>query len=198
MSALSANSMRTGTLSRTADAPPKRWVLFDGECPWCMSLVQKFESTLRARGFEVAPLQTQWARAHLGLTPEEPLIEMKVLTHDGGTLGGGDAVAYLAGRIWWAWPLYLIAKLPYGMPILRRAYRWIAARRTCANGACARPQSMTRAARWLGWLPLATLPPFVVSVRHQLPPWALMWAKIFTARTTESAVTVTLGASLMM
>src|SRR5271169_4209324 len=154
----------------------KEWVFYDGECPWCISMARKWECTLRRRGFTLLPLQTPWVRAHLGLKPEEPLSEMKVLTHDGRGLGGGDAVGYLAGKIWWAWPLFLAAKLPYGMTILRRAYQWIAARRTCVSGACVRPQPTARSAKWPGWLLLAILPSLVVAVRHQLPPWALMWA----------------------
>lgn len=169
------NSPGTEMVSSVDHASRKRWVLFDGECPWCISIARKLEGTLRQRGFALAPLQTQWVRAHLGLKPEEPLTEMKVLTDDGSSLGGGDAVAYLAGEIWWACPLYFAAKLPYGMPILRRAYRWIAARRTCTNGACARPQSTARAPSWPGWLPLVMLPSVVAATRNQLPPWALMW-----------------------
>jgi predicted DCC family thiol-disulfide oxidoreductase YuxK len=170
------NSLATEMVSPVGSASRKRWVLFDGECPWCNSMARKLEGTLHRRGFALAPLQTPWVRAHFGLNPKEPLTEMKVLTDDGSPLSGGDAVAYLAGKIWWAWPLYLAAKLPLGMPILRRAYRWIAARRTCTNGACAQPQPMTRAAGWPGWLPLVILPSVVVATRNQLPPWALMWA----------------------
>lgn len=156
-------------------AYPTRWVLFDGECPWCISLARKLETTLRLRGFALAPLQTQWVRARLGLKPGEPLTEMKVLTGDGGPLGGGDAVAYLAGEIWWAWPLSFATSLPYGLPILRFAYRCIAERRACKNSACALPRRKTRAS-WPGWLPLVVLPSFVVALQKQIPPWALMWA----------------------
>ena len=170
------NSLGTEIVNLVDHSSGKRWVLFDGDCPWCINMVRKLEGTLLRRGFGLAPLQAPWVRAHLGLKPEDLFAEMKVLTDDGSALGGGDAVAYLAGEIWWAWPLYLATKLPYGMPILRGAYRRLAARRTCTNGACARPQPITSDARWPGWLPLALLPLCVIAGRHQLPPWALMWA----------------------
>jgi predicted DCC family thiol-disulfide oxidoreductase YuxK len=131
---------------------PKLWVFFDGDCPMCTGLARKYEGTLNRRGFALASLQTPWVREHFGLKIDEPLREMKVLTGDGTCLGGGDAVAFLAGKIWWAWPLYAAAKLPFGMAILRRAYEWIAARRTCANGSCEVPQPKSKAAMRRGWV----------------------------------------------
>ena len=148
------------------------WVLYDGECPTCIDLAKKFERTLGRRGFTLARLESPWVQACLGLDPRKPLTEMKVLTREGRSIGGADAVVYLAGEIGWAWPLVVVAKLPWGMPVLRRAYRWIAARRHCTQGVCARPHS----ARWPGWLPLMVLPLSVIAVRSRLAAWAFMWA----------------------
>lgn len=175
-----ANSMLTGNAGVADYVAAKRWVLFDGECSWCTALVKRFGPTLRKRGFELAPLQTPWVCLHFALSPEELLAEMKVLTSHGSALGGGDRLVYLAREIWWAWPVVVAASLPHGLPIVRRVYRWIAAHRTCANGACARSHSMTIRAnatrKWPGWMPLAILPAFALALRHVFEPWALMWA----------------------
>jgi hypothetical protein len=36
-----------------------------------------------------------------------------------------------------------------------------------------------QASQWIGWLPISTLPPIVISCRNQLPPWVLMWILSF-------------------
>jgi predicted DCC family thiol-disulfide oxidoreductase YuxK len=72
------------------------------------------------------------------------MAEMRLLTREGQMLSGADALVYLAtaipasGRPWWAWLLAIASKMPFAMPILRAAYRWIAARRHCAAGRCTR------------------------------------------------------------
>ncbi len=107
------------------------WVFFDGECGFCRSLACHFRSTLEKRGFGLAPLQDPRVAALLGLPPSLLLQEMRVLTGDGRVLGGAQAVTFLAGKIWWAWPVHAAARLP-GMPrLLRAAYGWIAGHRHC-------------------------------------------------------------------
>jgi hypothetical protein len=72
----------------------------------------------------------------LGLPFDKLLREMRLLTSDGNQYGGADALIYLAGRIWWAWPVYAAAHLPGVRGALRAAYRWFAPRRSCLNGVC--------------------------------------------------------------
>jgi predicted DCC family thiol-disulfide oxidoreductase YuxK len=68
----------------------------------------------------------------LGLSPSELLLEMRVLLSNGQQTGGADAAVALAHEIWWARPLVWLSKLPGVMPVLRSAYRWIAAHRKCS------------------------------------------------------------------
>jgi predicted DCC family thiol-disulfide oxidoreductase YuxK len=109
------------------------WVFYDGECELCQSLARRFGSTLQKRGFGLAPLQDPRVAALLGLAPSQLLQEMRVLTGEGQVLGGAQAVTFLAGRIWWAWPVHAAAKLPGMQPLLRVVYRWVADHRHCSS-----------------------------------------------------------------
>ncbi len=61
---------------------------YDGDCPFCRSLVDRWRGILEGRGFEIVPLQTEWVRRRLDLSEEELLSEMRVLTSDNRVLGG--------------------------------------------------------------------------------------------------------------
>lgn len=114
------------------------YVCYDAHCPYCTALGLRLEKTLAARGFILLPLQTPWVMRRLGLHPNERPAEMKVFTRENAILGGADAVVYVAQRIWWACPLFAFARIPGAMRVLRAAYRWIAARRTCTAATCLR------------------------------------------------------------
>jgi len=91
---------------------------------------------LTKAGFFLVPLQTAGVKERLGLTTDNLLLEMKVMNKEGKVFGGAEAVVYLSKYIWWAIPLTLLAKLPFGMRILRWGYRKVAAKRQCTNGTC--------------------------------------------------------------
>jgi len=118
------------------------WVLYDAGCSFCTGLLGKVEGSLRAAGFRPEALQAAWVRERLKLPEDMLLAEMRVLTREGRVLGGADAVVYLAGELvkgvhpWWACLLWLASKIPFGMPLMRSSYRWVAARRYCRRGAC--------------------------------------------------------------
>ena len=115
-------------------------VLYDGNCPMCVRLAGRFAAILRRHGFDLAPLQSPWVRARLGLVACEPLDEMFVLSSSGEVYGGAEAVVFLAQSICWAWPLYAITKVPGVMWLLWLLYRWVARNRTCFGGRCVRPE----------------------------------------------------------
>ncbi len=95
--------------------PPRGWVFFDRDCRICTSLVCRFRRPLEKRGFGLAALQDPRVQALLALPPGELLREMRVATIEGKVYGGAEAIVYLAGQIWWAWPLHAAANLP-GVP----------------------------------------------------------------------------------
>ena len=109
-------------------------MLYDGQCQLCLNAVSRFGATLRRHHFDLAPLQTPWVRQRLGLRPDQPLTEMKLLAADGRIFGGADALAQIARRIWWAWPLFAASRIPGVMFIFRAIYRRLAAKRHCIGG----------------------------------------------------------------
>jgi predicted DCC family thiol-disulfide oxidoreductase YuxK len=123
------------------------WVLFDADCASCSAWARRFRRTLESRGFELAPLQSPRVRTLLNLPDDELLREMRLLTADGKVVGGADALIHLARRIWWAWPVYALARLPGVPALLAAAYRWFAARRHCLTGSCGMRASGARVGR---------------------------------------------------
>ena len=132
-------SVKTNT--ELLNEPPwlRGWVLYDGDCAFCVGWASRVENILTRRGFDLAPLQTPWVVECLGEEARE-LREMKVLTREGQEYGGADAILFLCGRVWWAWPVWLLGHIPAVRFLLRRAYGWIAAKRHClgTDGACKR------------------------------------------------------------
>lgn len=119
------------------------WVFFDGDCEICQSLARRFRSTLENRGFGLAPLQDPRVAVLLALPPSALLQEMRVLTPAGEVLGGAQAITFLAGKIWWAWPVHAAARLPVMRSVLRAGYRWFADHRHCLT--CAVSEDTKRA-----------------------------------------------------
>lgn len=121
------------------------WLFFDVECNFCTRIARCLTPILERRGLAVAPLQDPRVGALLGLSRQELLREMRFLLSDGRQSGGADAVVALAREIWWARPLVWISKIPRMMEILRRAYGWVASRRSCAATVCPPAQIFPRA-----------------------------------------------------
>ena len=96
---------------------------------------------MQSRGMALAPLQDPRVGELLGLAHGDLMKEMQFLLSDGSRYGGADAAVALAREIWWAAPLVWISKIPGMMEVLRKGYRWIAARRKCAAAQCPAGQS---------------------------------------------------------
>ncbi len=115
------------------------WVFYDGECSFCTTLARRWRAPLRARGFELVPLQTPGVEECLGVPREELLSQMWVLTSTHEVFGGAEAFVYLARTTrwtWWAWPLSVVSRLPFGMRLISWVYTWIAAHRYYVSGTC--------------------------------------------------------------
>ena len=103
-------------------------VLYDGQCRLCLTLVWNCGAFLERQSYEVGTLQDAGF----------PLDEMRVVCPDGRVYGGADAVLRIVSRTWRGRVLSVLARIPGTLALARRAYRFVAARRSCAGGACAR------------------------------------------------------------
>jgi predicted DCC family thiol-disulfide oxidoreductase YuxK len=112
-------------------------VFYDADCRFCVNAARRFEGVLARRWVELVPLQIPGASAELGVPDDRLLDEMRLRLNDGTVLGGAAAVVEIARRIWWAWPLWVLSRLPGAMRPIRATYGWIARHRRCPNDACA-------------------------------------------------------------
>ena len=115
----------------------KGWVLYDAGCPSCRRFARLTEDMFTRRGFDVAPLQSPFVRECLAELVPDPFTALRVITVEGEVFSGADGLIFLAGRIWWAWPLAGLALIPGVRSLLRRVYGYYALRR-CV-GQCGRP-----------------------------------------------------------
>jgi len=114
----------TSEYTETKGRHARGWVFFDAECQFCTHIARWLAPILKRRGMALAPLQDLRVAELLGLSGPELLYEMRFMCSDGTVYGGGDAVV--------AW----LSKIPGMMNLLRKAYRWVAARRSCAATVC--------------------------------------------------------------
>jgi predicted DCC family thiol-disulfide oxidoreductase YuxK len=128
-------------------APPRGWVLYDGDCDFCTRWAWRLAHFVGPRGYHLAPLQAHWVRQRLALTEREVLGEMRVLTSDDVLYGGADALVFLGRQIPWARPFAVLARLPGVMPVLRGVYRWVARHRHCATACASKSQAAPPASR---------------------------------------------------
>jgi predicted DCC family thiol-disulfide oxidoreductase YuxK len=118
------------------------WLFFDADCKFCTRIARWLAPIMERREMALAPLQDPRVAELLGLPHDDLMKEMQFLLSDGSRYGGADAAVALAREIWWGAPLVLVSNIPGMMEVLRRGYRWIAARRQCAATQCpARPQT---------------------------------------------------------
>jgi predicted DCC family thiol-disulfide oxidoreductase YuxK len=119
-----------------ANKNPAGWILYDDSCGICRRWVPFWENTLRARGFEIAPLQADWVRQKLSLNETELVQDLRLLLADGKLISGADTYRYAMKRIWWVYPVYLFSIAPIGRAVFDWSYRKFAANRHRLSEAC--------------------------------------------------------------
>lgn len=112
------------------------WLLYDGSCGFCRRWVPFWEKTLRKRGFAIDLLQSDWVRRELNAADDQLLQDLRLVLADGQQVLGADAYRYLMRRIWWAFPIYLLASAPLFDRIFDRGYRTFADNRYRISQRC--------------------------------------------------------------
>ena len=118
------------------DGAPCGWVLYDAACGVCARWVPYWAPTLARLGLGIAPLQTPWVRARLELGPDALLSDIRLLLADGTHLAGAEVYRYVMQRLWWAYPLYLVAAAPGLRNVFDVAYRAFADHRRQISAVC--------------------------------------------------------------
>jgi predicted DCC family thiol-disulfide oxidoreductase YuxK len=157
-------------------------LLFDGDCPLCLRIVRRTRDLLEKRGFALVPLQTDWVRTRLDLPEEELLKEMHLLTVDDRVLRAVDAYVFIWRKIWWCFPLRILAHVPGVRFLMDALYRWVARNRMCLSGDCSLPRQppSKKGPGILGWLPLLALPGLTIAFQNHFPEkWIFMWVLAF-------------------
>lgn len=106
-------------------------MIFDGECGICRQSVDLLRRWDREQVLRYLPFQDEAAVARFGIALPALAAAMHLVLPDGRVYAGADAapelLRLLPGKRWLAWPF----AVPGAMPIARRVYAWIAARRRC-------------------------------------------------------------------
>jgi predicted DCC family thiol-disulfide oxidoreductase YuxK len=120
---------------------------FDADCPMCTSFARRTRPLLERLGFRLSPLQSADVRRGGGggggprpRLGDDPIPdENKLLLADGRVLGGVDAIAEIARRTEWGWPLWALARVPGVHALLQFGYGQVAKRRHCSENVCRSP-----------------------------------------------------------
>ncbi|HEY7188405.1 MAG TPA: DCC1-like thiol-disulfide oxidoreductase family protein [Vicinamibacterales bacterium] len=150
---------------------------YDGDCRFCTALARRFEHVLARHDITLMPLQTVGAAALLGIADDRLLAEMRLRLRNGHVYGGADAVMQIARRVWWAWPLWAVTRIPGAMRPARAVYRWIANHRSCSDGVCELPTESR--STWSSALPVVVLPLVALVTAPLVPRWVFMWTMAF-------------------
>ncbi len=125
------------------NSPPRRshteqagYVLYDADCAFCARWAKFWSPVLHRRGFELDALQAEWVSDALGMSREETLRDLRLITTTGKTYAGADVYLYVARKIWWAWPFGILFSLPGFRQLIWAGYRRFAANRYCVSGYC--------------------------------------------------------------
>ena len=122
-------------------------VLYDDSCGFCRRWVPFWAKTLRKRGFDIAPLQSDWVVRRLNVPDGDLLFDLRLLFADGRQVRGVDVYRLVMRRIWWAYPLYVLSAAPVLRLAFDRAYRTFANNRHRVSRACGLPASGAGAVR---------------------------------------------------
>jgi predicted DCC family thiol-disulfide oxidoreductase YuxK len=119
-------------------------VLYDDDCGICRRWIPFWSGTLRKRGFDIAPLQSDVLQ--VPVSPEERLTDLRLLLHNGTLISGADVYRHIMRRIWWAYPLYVVSVAPLFRQAFNLAYRAFARHRHRISRAChlSGPRTNTR------------------------------------------------------
>jgi predicted DCC family thiol-disulfide oxidoreductase YuxK len=106
-------------------------LIYDGECGICRQAVDRIRRWDREQVLQYVPFQDEARVARFGIGLPALAAAMHLIVPSGRVYAGADAapeiLRMLPGKRWLA-PVF---RIPGVMPLARRIYAWIAARRHC-------------------------------------------------------------------
>jgi predicted DCC family thiol-disulfide oxidoreductase YuxK len=135
------------TLPSPAQRPDADIVVYDSQCGFCTTQVEKIHRWDNGERLSFISLHDdEVERRWPGIDHDRLMKEMLVVDRDGNHYWGPDAIRYLTRRLprlWWAaW----VFNIPGAMFVWRRIYRWVARNRyrisaklnmhACDGGTC--------------------------------------------------------------
>jgi len=124
--------------------PHLGWILYDGSCGFCYWWVHFWQKVVAKRGFTLKDLQTALADGTLAIENDRLLDDIRVLDSEGQLFSGADAYLYVAKKIWWALPFYVLFSLPGFHQVLWSVYRWFNRNRFRVSRHCRLPERPSR------------------------------------------------------
>ena len=118
---------------------PRGWVLYDAACGFCSWWIPWWRPVIRRAGFDVAPLQSAFARAHTRRTGDDVNRDILLLMRDGTLVAGADAYIYGMRRVWWSSPVGFVLGLPGIRQVTWMFYRWFNRNRFVVSRICRLP-----------------------------------------------------------
>lgn len=114
-----------------AERPAGPTLIYDGECGLCRQAVDLLRRWDREQALRFVPFQDGPAVARFGIALPALAAAMHLVFPDGRVYAGADAAPELLrlvpGKRW----LASLFRVPGVLPLARRGYAWIAARRHC-------------------------------------------------------------------
>ncbi len=104
-------------------------LIYDAECAFCQRWVARLKRLDRRSETRLLPLQDEQAVGLSGRTRDQLEAAIHLIRPDGSVFDGADAAHELLSLIWWGWLPRTVLRVPGAMPLARRLYRWVAARR---------------------------------------------------------------------
>ncbi|MBK8915746.1 MAG: DUF393 domain-containing protein [Phycisphaerales bacterium] len=111
-------------------------VLYDGACGFCRAWVPRWAGVLRRRGLIIDTLQSARDSLGRGVEPADWFSDLRIVLHDATHIRGADAYRFALRRIWWGFPLYLLAVTPGLRRLFDRGYRAFANHRFGVSRVC--------------------------------------------------------------
>lgn len=113
------------------------WVLYDGDCSFCESLITRLLPILVRNHYAVAKLQESWVREQFTLDDNEYYRDIRLLLANDERLAGADVYLRVLREDRLLSPFGYLLSLPLFYQLTKAIYRWVANNRHRFGGTCA-------------------------------------------------------------